>query len=71
MGAENGRYNSIKSGSTFAADWLEGVHKWRQVIGDVTLPPLVIFGGEGTYEREACQVRGWRLLENHNLDLVC
>jgi predicted AAA+ superfamily ATPase len=53
----------IKSGSTFAADWLDGVRKWRQVVGDATLPPLLIFGGEGSYEREACQVRGWRLLD--------
>lgn len=55
----------IKSGSTFATDWLQAAQKWRALAGDQALPPILIFGGEEAYEREACRVVGWRRLDAH------
>ncbi len=53
----------IKSGSTFASDWPQAVRKWQTLAGQDALPPILVFGGEESYEREACRVVGWRLLD--------
>jgi uncharacterized protein len=50
----------IKSGSTFATDWIKGLQKWRNLSGSNGLQPQIIFGGTGLYEREDCQVIGWK-----------
>lgn len=50
----------IKSGSTFASDWPQGVHKWQALAGSDALTPSIVFGGEGRYARQGCEVRGWR-----------
>ncbi len=50
----------IKSGVTFASDWLRGPEKWLSFAGTEALPPLLVFGGEGAYQRGSCQVMGWR-----------
>jgi predicted AAA+ superfamily ATPase len=50
----------IKSGSTFAADWIKGLQKWRSLSGSNGLQPQIIFGGMGLYGREDCQVIGWQ-----------
>jgi len=50
----------IKSGATFASDWPQAVHKWVALADTATLPPRIIFGGDGRYERQGCQVSGWR-----------
>jgi uncharacterized protein len=50
----------IKSGSTFAADWIKGLQKWQSLSGSDSLQPQIIFGGTGLYEREDCKVRGWQ-----------
>jgi hypothetical protein len=55
----------IKSGGTFATDWLQAAQKWRAFAGDHALPPILVFGGEEDYEREACRVVSWRLLDAH------
>lgn len=52
----------IKSGVTFASDWLRGPEKWLSFAGAEALPPLLVFGGEGAYQRGSCQVMGWREL---------
>ncbi len=53
----------IKSGSTFAADWVNGLGKWQKFAGDTpTLKPIVIYGGDDGHEREQCVVKGWRAL---------
>ena len=51
----------IKSGSTFASDWTKGLHKWQSLTGS-GLKTQIVFGGEGLYERETCQVVGWQNL---------
>jgi predicted AAA+ superfamily ATPase len=51
----------IKSGSTYASDWLDGLAKWRKFAGDTpTLKPVLIYGGDESHEREGCFLTGWR-----------
>ncbi|MBS1159592.1 MAG: hypothetical protein H6R15_2011 [Proteobacteria bacterium] len=51
----------IKSGSTFAADWVDGLKKWQKIAGDTpTLKPILIYGGEDSHERERCFLTGWK-----------
>ncbi len=50
----------IKSGVTFSSDWLRGPEKWLTFAGADALTPLLVFGGEGAYQRGSCQVMGWR-----------
>ena len=50
----------IKSGATFATDWPQAIHKWAGLSDLPTLPPRIIYGGDGHYERQGCQVSGWR-----------
>ncbi|MDO8262611.1 MAG: ATP-binding protein [Gallionella sp.] len=52
----------IKSGSTFSTDWTAALRKLSALFGDAALPPGIVFGGEGRYEREGCQVVGWQAL---------
>jgi len=53
----------IKSGSTFASDWPDAIHKWRRLATEDAPPPLIVYGGEGAYDREGCRVVGWRELQ--------
>ena len=51
----------IKSGSTFAADWTDGLNKWQKFTGDTPiLKPILIYGGVDSYEREHCLLTGWQ-----------
>ena len=50
----------IKSGATFASDWLDGVNKWRSLAGDSAAASSLIFGGDESFEREQCHVVSWR-----------
>lgn len=50
----------IKSGSTFASDWPVATRKWQSFAGDKALTPIIVYGGEGEFQRESCQVMGWR-----------
>jgi predicted AAA+ superfamily ATPase len=54
----------IKSGATFSKDWTAALRKLSVLFGDAALPPGIVFGGEGQYEREGCQVVGWQALAN-------
>lgn len=49
----------IKSGSTFATDWIKGINKWQSISGNA-LQPKIIFGGVGGYERQGCLAVGWQ-----------
>lgn len=51
----------IKSGSTFASEWIKGTLKWQTLAGS-GLAPQIVFGGEGAFERDDCQVIGWQHL---------
>jgi len=51
----------IKSGATFAADWTASLTKWQKFAVEApTRKPFLIYGGEESYEREACHLTGWR-----------
>ncbi len=52
----------IKSGTTFASDWLTGIRKWQRLGGGEPIDAAVIFGGSGQHQREGCHVMGWRAL---------
>lgn len=41
----------IKSGSTFASDWLSGLSKWTQLSQEKQHPPQMVYGGDENYER--------------------
>jgi len=50
----------VKSGSTFAADWPDAIQKWQKFAVGETLAPVIVYGGEGGFERQGCRVMGWR-----------
>ena len=52
----------IKSGATFSSDWTAALRKLSTLFGDAALSPGIIFGGDGQYEREGCQIAGWQVL---------
>lgn len=54
----------IKSGTTFGSDWPDAITKWKGLAKDEALAPMIVFGGEGAYERQGCRVAGWRELAN-------
>ena len=58
----------IKSGGTFAADWPAAVYRFQQLSRDASRDaapaPIIVFGGEGRFERESCRVLGWREFVN-------
>jgi predicted AAA+ superfamily ATPase len=50
----------IKSGSTYASDWSQGLKKWQALAQNSSLEPAILYGGESTFEREGLKVWGWR-----------
>jgi uncharacterized protein len=57
----------IKSGSTFAADWPMAIKKWQGLVQqepaqapEQPRQPIIIYGGEGSHERQGCVVQGWQ-----------
>ena len=50
----------IKSGSTFASDWTDGLKKWQKFAGDDSIQPSLVYGGSASYEREGLHVWGWQ-----------
>ena len=58
----NGRLNAmeIKSGATFARDWLDGIARWKRVTGEAGMDAVLVYGGDETFMREDVEVRSWR-----------
>ena len=54
------RATEIKSGATFARDWLAGIAKWQHIAGEAAGHPLLVYGGDASFEREPCRVLSWR-----------
>jgi predicted AAA+ superfamily ATPase len=50
----------IKSGSTYASDWSQGLKKWQALAQNSSLEPAILYGGESTFEREGLKVWSWR-----------
>lgn len=57
----------IKSGTTFASDWLAAAQKWSRLAGEHALTPLIVYGGDQSYEREGARVAAWRELADEAL----
>ena len=50
----------IKSGSTFASDWLLGLNKWVKVSNENQQVSQLVYGGYESYERGGVKVWSWR-----------
>lgn len=50
----------IKSGSTYATDWANGLKKWQALAQAESLQPALVYGGTLGYEREGLKVWGWK-----------
>ncbi|MBL0141372.1 MAG: ATP-binding protein [Betaproteobacteria bacterium] len=48
----------VKSGATLAGDWFRGLHRFAEAAGNIR--PVLIYGGDETFEREGVSVFGWR-----------
>jgi hypothetical protein len=40
------------------------VRKLSALFGDAALPPAIVYGGDGQYERDGCRIIGWQALAN-------
>lgn len=49
----------IKSGSTFASDWTNGLRKWQKLAQGEALTPALVYGGDHSHAREDLQVWSW------------
>ena len=52
----------IKSGMTFASDWIDATRRWQSFAGAAALPPWIIYGGDRSFETGDCRVFSWRSL---------
>lgn len=50
----------IKSGTTLASDWTDGLKKWQKFAGDDSTQASLVYGGSGSYAREGLHVWGWQ-----------
>ena len=59
-----GQLHSVecKSGSTYVADWLEPARRWRRAVGTEAAPPVLLYGGDASFEQEDHHVMSWREL---------
>ncbi len=52
----------IKSGTTFAMDWLAAPRKWKALVGKDAAQPIVLYGGTDSFELGDARVVSWREL---------
>jgi len=52
----------IKSGMTFASDWLDATRRWQGYAGGDALPPWIIYGGDRSFDSGGCRIFSWRAL---------
>ena len=50
----------IKSGATVARDFFVSLEKWMALSGNLGIDPLLIYGGENSYQRKRVRVFGWK-----------
>ena len=50
----------IKSGTTFALDWLAAPKKWQALAGEDAIQPIVLYGGEDSFDLGEAKVLSWR-----------
>jgi hypothetical protein len=58
----SGRLHPVecKSGTTFSADWLGPLRKWRAAVGPAAADPVVVYGGEFNLTQADHHLMGWR-----------
>ena len=49
----------IKSGTTFAMDWLGAARRWKLMVGNAAAQPIVLYGGAETFELADARVVSW------------
>jgi predicted AAA+ superfamily ATPase len=49
----------IKSGATFAADWLSSLKKWQELPDNQTCTPWVVYGGSQSHARNRVDLVSW------------
>jgi hypothetical protein len=54
----------IKSGATFASDWLGALNKWRRLAGDQSGEPKLIYGGDSDWKEGSVEVLPWRTVSD-------
>ena len=52
----------IKSGATFATDWVKACQRWQRYAGAVAADPVLVYGGQESYTVQGVQVRAWHRL---------
>jgi len=52
----------IKSGATFATDWVNACQRWQRYAGAVAADPVLVYGGQESYSVQGVQVRAWHTL---------
>jgi predicted AAA+ superfamily ATPase len=52
----------IKSGQTFAGDFLDGLLFWREMVGDDSAPAAIVYGGDRSFTRDGIPVYSWSVL---------
>ena len=50
----------IKSGSTFASDWTDGLKKWQKFAGNEVIQSSLVYGGTASHARDGVRVLGWQ-----------
>jgi predicted AAA+ superfamily ATPase len=50
----------IKSGTTYAGDWMGPARRWRQAVGAEAVDPVLVWGGETSHARADHTVLSWR-----------
>ena len=50
----------IKSGTTFAMDWLQTARRWKALAGDDAAQPIVLYGGQSSFDLADARVLSWR-----------
>jgi predicted AAA+ superfamily ATPase len=49
----------IKSGATFAPDWLAAGRRWQRYAGGAAARPVLVYGGNDSYVVDGLQVMAW------------
>ena len=49
-----------KSGTTYVDEWLDAARRFRRVAGADAAPPMLLYGGDASFERADHRVLGWR-----------
>ena len=49
----------IKSGQTLAADWVNGLHRWKSLAGKLAVHATLVYAGDRTTEWHGVKVQPW------------